>query len=169
VLVSGVITAMNTAAAPVAEETTTYTLRAEGAEETIEAVSLKDAREQARDWAREGDYIDEGLETIWVDVRIEGPDGLVETVTVDIDPEEPDCTDGDGHDWQAPVEIVGGCKESPGVYGHGGGVTISEVCVHCGCRKVVDTWAQRRDTGEQGLQAISYTPHHYDITGLEGG
>ena len=87
-----------------------------------------------------------------MDVRIEGEDGLLETVSVRIDPDEPKCSDEDGHEWAAPVNIVGGCKESPGVYGHGGGVTISEVCLHCGCRKLINTWAQRRDTGEEGLE-----------------
>jgi hypothetical protein len=148
------------------DEPRPFTFKAEGAEETITATSLADARTQAVEWAREGDYIDEGQETIWVDVRVDGADGSHDTVTVAIDPEEPECSDENGHEWAAPVDIVGGCKESPGVYGHAGGVTISEVCVHCGCRKLIDTWAQRRDTGEEGLKSLRYDPKHYDVSGL---
>jgi hypothetical protein len=142
-----------------------YTFRAEGAEEQITAECLADARKQAEEWAREGDYLDEGQETIWVDVQIEGEEGLLETVSVSIDPHEPACSDEDDHEWAAPVSIVGGCASSPGVYGHAGGVTISEVCLHCGCRKLIDTWAQRRDTGEQGLRSLRYDPKHYDVSG----
>ena len=49
---------------------TTYTLRCDGAEETIEAGTLSEARTQAR----EGDYGDQ-TETTWVDVSITGEDG----------------------------------------------------------------------------------------------
>jgi hypothetical protein len=40
--------------------------------------------------------------------------------------------------------------------GHGGGVIIREVCAHCGKYRVTDTWAQRMDTGAQGLEAVEY-------------
>lgn len=75
--------------------------------------------------------------------------------------EEPDCDEGQEHDWQAPYEIVGGIKENPGVWGHGGGVIIHEVCIHCGCERVTDTWAQNRETGEQGLTSVEYSLDKY--------
>ena len=31
-----------------------------------------------------------------------------------------------------------------------------EVCRHCGCKRTTDTWAQNRETGEQGLREVSY-------------
>ncbi len=92
----------------------------------------------------------------WRDV-----DSAIHKIT--LEPEEPDCIDADGHDWQAPLEIVGGIKENPGVWGHGGGVTIDEVCVRCGCGKTIDTWAQDMSDGEQGLRSVSYEPGRYEI------
>lgn len=76
--------------------------------------------------------------------------------TVEIEPEEPDCVDGHDHDWQSPHEVLGGLRENPGVWGHGGGVIMRDVCAHCGVYRVTDTWAQCRDTGEQGLTSVAY-------------
>jgi hypothetical protein len=81
--------------------------------------------------------------------------------TVEVEPAEPECEDGQAHDWQAPHEIVGGIEENPGVWGHGGGVYINQVCMHCGCGKTIDTWAQNRETGEQGLTSVSYEEGKY--------
>ena len=61
---------------------------------------------------------------------------------------EPPCTHPDGHDWQAPIEVVGGIEENPGVQGHGGGVIAEEVCRHCGVYRITDTWAQDAATGQ---------------------
>jgi len=80
--------------------------------------------------------------------------------TATIHPDEPACTSV-SHDWQSPHKIVGGIKDNPGVYGHGGGVVITECCMTCGCKRVRDTWAQRPDTGEQGLVSISYAAGEY--------
>src|SRR5690606_20815209 len=30
------------------------------------------------------------------------------------------------------------------------------VCAYCGHYMIIDTWAQRRDTGEQGLRSVEY-------------
>lgn len=143
----------------------TYTLRDgdSGITQTIEADSLDDMREQAEEWAAEGDW-DLSNGTVWVDVYVEDDDGdRIETVTAAIDPPEPRCPAGE-HDWQSPHDVVGGIEENPGVWGHGGGVVIHECCMHCGARKVTDTWAQRRDTGEQGLRSVSYDgPGYYEL------
>lgn len=86
----------------------------------------------------------------------------VETVRVAIDPEEPECAPyGEEHDWQSPHEILGGCESSPGVWGHGGGVWIHEVCMRCGCLRVIDTWAQDMETGQQGLHSVRYEEGRY--------
>ena len=53
--------------------------------------------------------------------------------TFTIDPPEPDCVELQEHDWCAPHSVVGGVKENPGTYGgHGGKITSTTVCRHCG-------------------------------------
>ena len=111
-------------------------------------------------------YVDGGdwgeiTETTWIDVWAQEVDageelGDRERYTITVDPDEPACADGAEHDWQSPYEVLGGVKENPGVWGHGGGVRIKEVCASCGVYRETDTWAQRRDTGEQGLQSVEY-------------
>lgn len=130
----------------------------------IEAIDLDSAREVAREWARGGDYnLDEDSATIWVDTFIEDEDGdRIETVTIAIDPPAPRCEDRTrNHKWAAPFEIVGGISENPGVWGHGGGVLIEEVCTRCGCGRTIDTWATRMDNGEQGLTSTRYEAGRY--------
>jgi hypothetical protein len=145
----------------------TYALRdaESGVTEKITAASLNEARQQAEEWARQGDYnLDDGDETIWVRVYILNEDGEnVESVKVAIDPPAPKCVDGqrDSHDWQSPHEIVGGIAENPGVWGHGGGVTVTECCVRCGCGRETDTWAQDMTDGEQGLRSVRFEPGAY--------
>jgi hypothetical protein len=135
-----------------------------GVEERFDAATLDAAIEQLRDWMRGAEF-DTTAGTVWYDAKLyavgEDADGdetteWVHTETVAFEQDEPDCTHNDGHDWQSPYSVVGGIKENPGVWGHGGGVIIRACCVHCGRYKVEDTWAQRMDTGEQGLTSIKY-------------
>ena len=79
-----------------------------------------------------------------------------ETITVTIDPDEPECEGGEDHDWRSPHSVLGGIKENPGVWGHGGGAIIKEVCACCGRYKITDTWAQNPENGEQGLTSVEY-------------
>ncbi len=58
-----------------------------------------------------------------------------------VEADEPQCSASE-HAWASPVEVVGGLKENPGVFGHGGGVRIREVCRHCGAYRITDTWYQ---------------------------
>jgi hypothetical protein len=129
-----------------------------------------DAEDAAHEYVESGGDWGDREETLWIKVYtwIEGIDesGEIvrvnkETHTVTLDPIEPDCKDGQEHDWQSPYEIVGGIEENPGVWGHGGGVTITEVCMHCGCERFTDTWAQNPETGEQGLTSVAYTENKY--------
>lgn len=83
-----------------------------------------------------------------------------ETRTFALPPDEPPCT-ADAHEWSDDHDLVGGLPENPGVWGHGGGVRIHTACVHCGCGKIVDTWASHPLTGEQGLTATTYEPDTY--------
>lgn len=134
-----------------------------GTTEEVSAGSMAEALEEAESWTRQVDWMDSDEPvTVWVTVRVRdlATDEEDET-TVTIEPDEPECEDGDDHDWQAPFEVVGGIKENPGVWGHGGGVTIQEVCMRCGCGNLTDTWAQNPSNGEQGLTSVTYTPDEY--------
>ena len=43
--------------------------------------------------------------------------------------------------------------------GHGGGGVISiAFCTICGCGRSVDTWAQDRQDGQQGLTSVAFVP-----------
>ena len=130
--------------------------------------------EAARELASEtdGDYGDDRTSTVWVDREIYEVRALTvkdalalpddesertETVTVAIAAIAPRCASRDDeHVWSDDVRFVGGLNENPGVFGHGGGVKVGRVCLRCGCQRVEDSWAQRPDTGEQGLDAVSY-------------
>ena len=119
----------------------------------------------AREYVDGGSYGDANR-TDWVDVYT-WPRYVVGDLTVDdldertsdkitIEPEEPACADGHDHEWRSPYDVLGGCRENPGVWGHGGGVIIREVCRHCGCLRTTDTWAQDRSDNTQGLTSVEY-------------
>jgi hypothetical protein len=117
------------------------------------------AEEAAQAYLDGGDW-GEVTETLFFNIHVWLEDGDGErsdeqTIALTLDPDEPACCEDD-HDWQSPHEIVGGIKENPGVWGHGGGAIITECCMHCGCKKTTDTWAQNPETGEQGLTSVSY-------------
>ena len=126
--------------------------------------TIGEAREAARDLSLSADF-DDPDSTVWDDIHIvDCADGeVIETVTTAVHPPEPECVDDGEHDWRSPIALVGGCNENPGVYGSGGGVMIAEVCVRCGCERIEDTWAQRPDTGEQGLTSMEYREEAHDI------
>lgn len=106
-------------------------------------------------------YVDAGVwevgdTTTWVTVHVEDDEGDLCSIPVGVDPDEPDCSE-EKHEYGTPYDIVGGLKDNPGVWGHGGGVLIVEVCAHCGLFRVTDTWAQNPETGQQGLISVQYT------------
>ena len=125
----------------------------------IEADSPEEA---AREYVDGGDW-GEGAKTKWIRVWVtELDDRGVEiedtrdSQTVALDPDEPDCVDGEEHDWVRPYVLVGGLEENPGVWGHGGGVQTTSVCRRCGAYRHGDSWAQDPETGEQGLCSVEY-------------
>lgn len=128
-----------------------------------EVVIEADTREHAAQ-----EYVDDGDwgnvdQTIWINVYvhpIEDPEDR-SSHKIAVDPEEPECPEGE-HDWIAPYDVVGGCKSNPGVWGSGGGVTIGEVCLHCGCSRHTDTWAQDPSDGTQGLTSVCYSDEYKD-------
>jgi len=139
-----------------------WELREEGfAYDTVTASSTEEAIEIARGNVDRSNYSEcEG--TIWIDVCVTCEEtGESESAAVTLEPDEPACAAGEHHDWCSPHDLVGGLEENPGVHGHGGGVIITEVCRHCACKRVTDTWAQNRDTGEQGLRSVSYEEDAY--------
>ena len=142
-----------------------YILREDqGVTKTIECEEC-DVHTYANEWAHEGDYGDV-KSTIWVDTQIIYDGDIIAVHTTAIDPDEPDCTE-DEHDFRQSYELFGGCKENPGVWGHGGGVIIHEACYHCGCKRIHNTWAQRMDTGEQGLESITYEDKAFSCEELD--
>ena len=139
-----------------------------GESKEIEAPDMATAKIEAEEWMRECEW-DTTDGTTWVSVHIIDLSGVPEgenewdyreTLNLTIEPDEPSCTASE-HDWQSPLEIVGGIKENPGVWGNGGGVVIHAVCIHCGCERVRDTWAQNSETGEQGVESVTYYPANY--------
>ena len=125
-----------------------------GVEKQVNNRKFEQAIKAAHAWQRECDYGSDD-KTFWVDTLVISKNGEEVFVTTTIHPSEPKCSKKK-HKWEALYEKVGGLKENPGVFGVGGGVIIKEVCKHCECRKETNTWAQRSDTGEQGLTSISY-------------
>jgi hypothetical protein len=129
------------------------------------------AEEAAQSYVDTGDWgDDEGKKTTYVSVTTyrKGVDADGDIVHIDedhhtitIEAEEPDCVDGNAHQWKSPYSIVGGLKENPGVWGSGGGVVIFECCMLCGCKKTTDTWAQNPCNGEQGLTSVEYAEGEY--------
>lgn len=129
-----------------------------GVYDTVWASDADDALGEAVADTDTDAYRGDGRSTTWIVIYAQCALDRTDraSTTLEIDPEAPDCEDGHEHEWESPVEVVGGLAENPGVYGHGGGVIMRCVCRHCGAYRVVDTWAQNRSTGEQGLTATSY-------------
>lgn len=125
---------------------------------TVTAQDRDDALQRAIANVDRDNYLDaEG--TIWIDVYVRNTlTGDEESDTVQLDEPAPDCVASEEHDWQSPYSVVGGLRENPGVWGNGGGVIIKTVCAHCGMYRVTNTWAQRHDTGEEGLTDVTYEP-----------
>lgn len=129
----------------------------------------ENAFEAAKLFVKEGEW-GELDHTIWIDVNVTPLDDKGNSIedesideTIALHPRTPECFSEDGrHQWLSPIELVGGVTENPGCFGHGGGAIIIEVCPHCGCRVTFDTWAQRPDTGEQGLKSYKYDFNYKD-------
>jgi len=128
--------------------------------DTITAPDLAAALKVAVNAVDAADYADTDgpcARTIWVDVVVINCADRDDCgrASVTLDPAAPDCSSHE-HAWQSPLSVVGGVGENPGVHGHGGGVIITEVCRNCGIYRETNTWAQRSETGEQGLYWVGY-------------
>lgn len=130
-----------------------YRISDGGASEIIEADNLEAAVKAAKEWASEGSYD----ERVMVDVSIQGIDDdgdytdeyeLVE-VEAGPEPEEPECADGEEHEWESPYKIVGGFKENPGVWSLGGTtMSFRSVCCYCGAHKHETSYGSQRNPGQ---------------------
>lgn len=119
------------------------------------AIEAETAEDAAQEYVDGGEWGEED-HTRWVTVSVEDEAGTVETHRIALEPTEPDCAEGESHDWQSPLSVVGGIAENPGVWGHGGGVILREVCAHCGIYRSTDTWATDSADGTQGLRSVRY-------------
>jgi hypothetical protein len=142
----------------------------EGAEsDPFEAGSDEEAIAEARQ--RVGEWIDptEISDTAWVVERLVEVVGderrEVGEVARRIEPEAATtCPNGEEHEWVDDgtlYRLVGGLRDNPGVWGHGGGVTITEVCRRCGTEVVRDTWCQCGDYPSPGAEHV----HRYVTVG----
>lgn len=113
----------------------------------------------AEEYVSDGDW-GEGKSSVRVHVWREALDYDGETVRVaesshDVDAgEDPravgECgTDDDDHDWEAPLELVGGLRENPGVFSTGGtSFRFESVCVNCGTYRTRTSAGMQRNPGE---------------------
>src|ERR1700679_2841399 len=99
-----------------------------GASEIIEAASLEAALEAACEWASEGSYDERVMVKVYVDEIDEDGEAVPgEHASDEVaagpepKPEATECgTDDDDHEWDSPLELVGGCTENPGVFSTAG-------------------------------------------------
>ena len=61
------------------------------------------------------------------------------------DPIAPPCTHDNGHHWKQTY-----------FQRNGGEVICRDRCIHCPVTREIDSWAQDPDTGEQGLDSVTY-------------
>lgn len=109
----------------------------------VEADCLMEAKTLLREWIEEN--YDRERKTYWVRAWVTTSAGERHFMRVEIEAEEPECADEDGHDYKTGR-----------VYGSGGGVCWSEKCRHCGLEKRVDTWATDPCDGSQGHRSVEY-------------
>ena len=148
-------------------ETKRYEIREDsGASEIVEAESLEAALEQAREWAADGDYDERVSVRVYVDEIDEDGNAIPgEHASDSVDagpepcPEVTECGEEDeDHDWESPLELVGGLRENPGVFSIGGTAFRYEtVCRNCGMYKTVTDAGMQRNPGQLDRE-IEYTP-----------
>ncbi len=133
---------------------TKYVMREDsGASETIEADTIEQALDEAREWVAGGSYDERALVQVYVHELDQDDEPTGQSTRAEVmvgpEPKAPDCADGQEHAWQAPYDLVGGIKENPGVWGTGGtGLTVRKVCEHCGCYRVTQHTGSQRNPGQ---------------------
>ena len=137
---------------------------ADGGDTYIVGTPGTDIEAMATAWIQAGEWGD-GLAEVEVEYSAISIDEFGDEVEVGAEsievtcgtlPEPEPCESEDGHDWQSPVEIVGGCAENPGVFSSGGTrFDFYEICQTCGMRK--HSWDQgaQRNPG-QASEGVEY-------------
>ena len=146
---------------PIEKAMKKFLLSDDQAREIIEAESMIAAKEQAEENWQNGDWDGKCLVTVRVAELDEEEEetGEVEYIEVECgdDPAEPECTDEDGHDWQADVEVVGGIKDNPGVWIKGGTTMVCKTCCcKCGQYKRETHHGSQRNPGQ--VDQVEYLP-----------
>lgn len=100
------------------------------------------------------DIYEKNDKTYWVNVCARTEESF-DIYKIPVSPRVPKCN-GPNHEWSSDYDLVGGCRENPGVFGSGGGVKIIEECIHCNVRKITNTWDYDPVDGEQGLTSVKY-------------
>lgn len=128
---------------------------APGTEAEQDAEALREAREEAESWVREGNYGDEGASVrAWFALEDEDSEWPETPIEVEIDANHKTLIraamgnegcglDPDDHDWTSEDE--GGLDENPGVWSTGGTTMVFRAhCATCGLqRREVSTGSQR--------------------------
>lgn len=134
--------------------------------EIIEASNIDEACELAESSWQGGDW-GEGKAIIEVCVtEIDDCDdeaGEVKYVSVEVgeDPDMPDCNSDDGHDWQSPLECVGGIDSNPGVWSIGGTAMVFRTCCsRCGLYRQETAYGAQRNPGQ--CDQVEYPPADED-------
>jgi hypothetical protein len=126
-----------------------------GATEIVDAASLEEALEIAKEWASEGSYDERVMVEVWVEELDDDgkPTGRSLSGEVAAGPEptppETECGDEDeDHDWQSPVELVGGLDDNPGVFASWGTrFDFYAVCSRCGIYRHSWSAGKQRNPG----------------------
>lgn len=132
----------------------TYIYAEQDYREQFDAAGDEAALQTGKRMISEGDY---GQDSITATLRVhadiyrveQDEDGKYEEsvgeVTHDFEPDEPRCTEPEGHEWG---------DGDPA--GHAGGVIIRSRCPRCEAVRVLDTWDTDRYDGTP-METVSYT------------
>ena len=121
----------------------------DGNSEIIEAEDMDAAKETAEEIWQDGSWDNK----IYIDVYIQQldfddePIGDMDEIEVECgeEPPEPDCADGEEHEWESPHELVGGLTENPGVWSTGGTTYVTKtVCKNCGIYRTETEYGSQR-------------------------
>jgi hypothetical protein len=131
----------------------TYRLSDDGYSETTTASSMAEAKWLAAASWENGNW-EGGKAIISVQVaELDDAGKAVEIdwvdVTVGEDPEAPECSCEDGHEFIADVNVVGGLTENPGVWSQGGTTIVTKTCCkHCGVYQRETSYGSQRNPGQ---------------------
>lgn len=121
--------------------------------ETIEVGTVREAKEQVKEIWQAGDYnskcvVEVGLTEIDADGEAIGYHYWV-SVECGEDEPAPECVEGEDHEWESPLECVGGIDSNPGVWSLGGTtITFKECCCKCGKYKIETQYGSQRNPGQ---------------------